>query len=208
MRKASNPDTGIYLIKYKMENQLLKGQTINLSTILKVSPWFVTGFADGEGSFMLSVRKSNRVKTGWQVSGVFSIHLHSKDLPLLQAIQGFFDGVGVINKGSETSHKYTVSSIKELDVIIAHFSKYPLVTQKLGDFLLFKRGVEIIKCGRHTTPEGLLEVVSIKASLNLGLSEVLKKAFPETIGVTRSVTGVIGSIGSTGTGDIVGCDPS
>ena len=144
---------------------------------------------------MLSVRKSNRVKTGWQVSGVFSIHLQSKDLQLLQAIQAFFEGVGVINKGSENSYKYTVSSIKELDVIIAHFSKYPLVTQKLWDFLLFKRGVEVIKSGRYTTPEGLLEVVSIKASLNLGLFEVLNKAFPEIIGVPISVSRVIGSIG-------------
>lgn len=99
------PIKGIYLTKYKMENKLLKSQTINLSTILKVSPWFVTGFADGEGSFMLWVWKSNRVKTGWQVSGVFSIHLHSKDLPLLQAIQAFFEGVWVINKGFETSYK-------------------------------------------------------------------------------------------------------
>lgn len=37
---------------------------------------------------------------------------------------------------------------------------------------------------------------------------VLKKAFPETIGVTRSVTGIIGSVGLTGTSDIVGCDQS
>nr|YP_009262127.1 LAGLIDADG endonuclease [Chrysoporthe deuterocubensis]AMX22202.1 LAGLIDADG endonuclease [Chrysoporthe deuterocubensis] len=176
-----------------MNNKLLNGQILNSSTISNISPWFVTGFADGEASFMLWVRKSDRVKTGWQVSGVFFIHLHAKDLLLLQGIQAFFGGVGAIHKGSEKSYKYTVSAIKELDVIIAHFSEYPLATQKLGDFLLFKQGVEIIKSGRHTTPEGLLEIVSIKASLNLGLSEVLKKAFPETVGVIRSVSRAIGS---------------
>ena len=32
-----------------MKKKLLNGQTINLSTILMVSPWFVTRFADGEG---------------------------------------------------------------------------------------------------------------------------------------------------------------
>lgn len=186
-----------------MNNKLQNDKTFNLSNI-NLSPWFVTGFSDGEASFILSVRKSSRVKTGWQVSGVFSIHLHSKDELLLRAIQVFFKGVGVINKGSENSCKYTISSIKELDVIIDHFSKYPLVTKKLGDFLLFKRGVEIVKSGRHTTPEGLLEAVSLKASLNLGLSEVLKKAFPETTGAigSASIPQLIESIGSSDSGGV------
>ena len=35
--------------------------------------------------------------------------------------------------------------------------------------------------------EGLQTIVNIRASLNLGLSEVLKEAFPDTIPVTRSI---------------------
>jgi hypothetical protein len=33
---------------------------------------------------------------------------------------------------------FIVSSIKELEVIINHFDKYPLLTQKQADYLLFK----------------------------------------------------------------------
>ena len=37
----------------------------------------------------------------------------------------------------------------------------------------------------HNTPEGLQKTVNIKASLNLGLSNDLKEAFPYTIAATK-----------------------
>jgi len=80
---------------------------------------------------------------------------------------------------------YTVSSIKDIAVIIAHFSDYPLITQKRADFELFKRAVTIIQRGDHLTLEGLQEIVNLRASLNKGLTDVLKTSFPETISVSR-----------------------
>lgn len=41
--------------------------------------------------------------------------------------------------------------------------------------------------GEHLQDDGLQTIVNIRASLNLGLSQVLKEAFPETIPVTRSI---------------------
>ena len=37
----------------------------------------------------------------------------------------------------------------------------------------------------HNTPEGLQKTVNIKASLNLGLSNDLKEAFPYTMAATK-----------------------
>jgi hypothetical protein len=39
----------------------------------------------------------------------------------------------------------------------------------------------------HRTMEGLRKVVSIKATMNRGLSDVLKTAFPKTIPVQRPI---------------------
>lgn len=39
--------------------------------------------------------------------------------------------------------------------------------------------------GEHLKEEGLKAIVNIRASLNLGLSEVLKAAFPKTVPVPR-----------------------
>lgn len=42
-----------------------------------------------------------------------------------------------------------------------------------------------MKTKEHTTLAGLQKIVNIKASINWGLSEDLKEAFPETIIVNK-----------------------
>lgn len=77
---------------------------------------------------------------------------------------------------------YFVSFIGDLTTkTTPHFVKYPLITQKLGDFLLFEFVVEMVNLKKRLTMEGLQKIVSFKASVNLGLIDVLKAAFPETV---------------------------
>jgi hypothetical protein len=120
---------------------------------------------------------------------MFQIGLHKKDkargVPP-EKIQSYF-GVGGIYKQGLESIKYVVGSRNDLEVIINHFYNYPLITQKLADFLLFKQGYEIIKTNKHLTTEGLEKLVAIKASMNLGLSNELKAAFPNLTPVPRPV---------------------
>src|SRR5436853_7797737 len=94
---------------------------------------------------------------------------------------GSFGGSGSIIEGKETIH-YNVSNLKDIvDVVIPHFDKYPLMTQKRADFLLFKQVSDLISRKEHLTTEGLHKIVSIKASINKGLSTELKAAFPDVI---------------------------
>jgi len=65
-----------------------------INTIL--NPNWVTGFSDGESSFMIIVSKSNTHKIGYKVKAVFGITLHSNDVGILKDIQTFFKGVGNI----------------------------------------------------------------------------------------------------------------
>jgi hypothetical protein len=51
------------------------------------------------------------------------------------------------------------------------------LTQKLSDFLLFKQVVELIINKKHLTIEGLYQIINIKASMNLGLSKVIRSNF-------------------------------
>ena len=126
------------------------------------------------------------MRLGWTARGVFGIRLHKKDRALLELIQAYFNGVGNISKDGKDYLHYYVSSLKDLtDYIIPHFDKYPLITQKLADYLLFKQVVEMLKCKEHLTLEGLRKALSIKASSNLGLSEQQKFAFPNISPVKR-----------------------
>ena len=81
--------------------------------------------------------------------------------------------------------RFQVQSLKDLLIIINHFDKYPLISQKLADFLLFKKALGIIQRKEHLTIDGLRKIVSIKASMNLGLTSDLEKAFPKIIPVER-----------------------
>ena len=52
-------------------------------------------------------------------------------------------------------------------------------------FLLFKQCYDLIKQKQHLTSEGLEKIVALKCNLNKGLTDVLKKAFPNIIPVVR-----------------------
>jgi len=101
-----------------------------------LNPRFVTGISDAESSFRIMIRKNNSLKVGWRVAAYFQISMYNKDRVLLELIQSFFGGVGNINQEHKDSIQYRISSVKDLAVVIDHFDKYPLITQKRADFSL------------------------------------------------------------------------
>jgi hypothetical protein len=72
-------------------------------------------------------------------------------------------------------------------VIIPHFDKYPLITQKRADYLLFKQGIGLLLNDQaRSSIEGVNKILSLKASMNLGLSPMLKINFPTVLPLLRS----------------------
>ena len=149
-----------------------------------LDPHWITGFADGEGCFTVSVIEHKEYKIGWAVKPRFQIGLHEKDKAILEGIKNSLR-VGKIFKHKPKAVSLQVRSIKELKQIFEHFYKFPLITQKRADFLLLMQVIEIMERGEHLTIEGLHKIVAIKASMNLGLSDKLKVAFPDVVPVER-----------------------
>jgi len=150
-----------------------------------MNPWFVTGFTDGEGCFWIDVYKDNTYKTGWRVKLFYQINLHIKDKALLEQIQKFFNAGNMYN--SPTAIRYYVSSVKDLQIIIQHFDKYALLSQKRADFELLKQAFALVQNKEHLTSQGLEKILAIKASMNNGLSEELKANFPNIVPVERPI---------------------
>jgi LAGLIDADG endonuclease len=136
-----------------------------------LSPMWVTGFTDAEGSFIVSIYKRSD-SNKWQIKPFFELGLHSKDINTLEELRKFF-GVGIINtRINKKVTSFTVTKNSDLlNVIIPHFSNFPLQTQKRIDFQLWVQIVEIIKKKEHLTQEGLLKILSLKSALNKGLSK-------------------------------------
>ena len=154
----------------------------------ELDPLFITGFVDGEGCFGFLILKNKYSNSGWKVKLTFEIHLHKKDEPLLDNIGKFFAvGKVYLGKKNERSIKFLVQSQKDIAKIIEHFDKYPLITKKNSDFLIWKEVFNYIKDNSNITTEGLKRIVAMKAHHNLGLSEKLKYAFPDVIAVARPI---------------------
>lgn len=149
-----------------------------------LNSWFITGFSDAESSFSVFVVKKSTFRVGWTVNASFQIGLDAKDKLLLDRIQAYF-GVGKVYKAEKNVYRYMVRTLKELKIIIDHFDKFPLITQKKADFILFKKIVNLMDNKEHLTVLGVKKIVAIKASINRGLSNELKAAFPNTILVDR-----------------------
>jgi hypothetical protein len=151
-----------------------------------INPGVWSGLIDGEGSFSIIVDKNKTRKLGWRVQLKFQLGLHTKDLNLLYALQQYLGGIGSIHlsKNREIVN-YSIDSIDDLNKFIIHLDKYPLLTQKSSDLLLFKQAVKLVNNKAHLTIEGLNQIINIKASMNLGLSDALKSEFIGYVPIER-----------------------
>jgi hypothetical protein len=146
-----------------------------------MDPNWITGFCDAESSFSIRVGKDETRFKSLRIAPIFSIELHEKDFNLLKEIKDFF-AVGTIIKRVKKGNPsaiYSVQSISALkNVIIPHFNKYYLLTQKREDFRLFSLVVDMLYDNNHKNEEGLKKILSYKASMGKGLSKTLLSKFP------------------------------
>lgn len=140
-------------------NQLLSRTFSNISNEKNsptLNPWFITGFSDAESSFIISIYRATNNKLNWRgaSSGLFLYSCSNfvvKDLPLIKLIQ---KTLGIVRNNNANTVLFRVSDIKELQVIIDHFKKYPLISAKYSDFLLFEECFNLIKQKEHLTQAG------------------------------------------------------
>jgi hypothetical protein len=156
----------------------------------KISPYWVTGFSDAESTFSVRIAKDISRLMGLRIKPIFAIELHIRDLEVLKKIKEFFNvgSITVRTRDGKPTGTYSVQSLKDLtEVIIPHFKEYPLLTQKQADFILFSSLVILMNNKEHLTEKGINKILSIKASINKGLTGTLKSIFPDIVPVERPI---------------------
>ncbi|SAM86554.1 probable LAGLIDADG endonuclease (mitochondrion) [Ustilago bromivora] len=94
-----------------------------MKQLFKFSPWWLTGFTQADGSFMVIIKKQPRGKFLYRFVPTFELSQSIHDLELMQALHTYL-GVGrlVINRERVS---IVVTSLKEIiTVILPHFEKY------------------------------------------------------------------------------------
>ena len=110
------------------------------------------------------------------------------DKDILYKIQSFF-GVGAIyHRPDRKKSVYRVTNVNYIkNIIIPHFTEYPLISQKAIDFLLWSKVVEIILNKDHLTKEGFLKVFSYYASINKGVSKKVWNYYPDILPADKPI---------------------
>lgn len=139
---------------------------------MKINPWYIVGFVEGEGCFSITISKHKTKKLGKDPRLIFEIELRGDDRPILEQIQTYF-GCGRIfilnysRYGWMPHVKYAVKSTKEiLKIIIPFFLRFPLKGKKMKDFKKFCQAAEMFKKKQHLTEEGLKSLYRIREGMN------------------------------------------
>ena len=141
-----------------------------------LSPDYVVGLVDGEGSFTVYIRNpedDTERKRRVFAEPKFYVKFIEKDKDILYALRKFF-GCGSVyfQKDARRNHQncYRYEVVKRSDLeqtIIPFFRKHPLqLASKRKDFQLFQVLVKRICKGEHKTEAGLRKLYAIKRRMH------------------------------------------
>lgn len=145
---------------------------------------YITGFVDGEGSFLVSFSKRETMNTRLEVRPAFTASQHQRSASVLSLLQKFFNCGSIrFNKRDET-WKYEVRSLGDLCLkIIPHFEKFPLQTSKIHDFERFGQVCEMMKNKDHLRRQGMRSIIGLAFEMNnLGARRYTKEDLLTIVG--------------------------
>jgi hypothetical protein len=129
---------------------------------------YLAGFADGEGSFNISVIKRKAdYQMGWKISASFNISQKDSQIPIL--FQKTL-GCGKIRFRKDGVCYFEVRTINDLHTSVrAFFTRFPLLSIRQADrFRVLMQAVEMMTEGKHLNPEGLKTLLELRASMISG----------------------------------------
>lgn len=147
----------------KMENQ--KPQWIK--KVPQRIGWYLAGFADGEGSFNVSLRKKYDYRMEWQV--VLTFNVSQRDITNLFLLKRYI-GCGRLQHRPDGVHYYVAMNNQcILERVIPFFDEFSfLSSSKKKNFSLFRRIAKLVGEGGHLVPDGFQEIVALREKLNEG----------------------------------------
>ena len=128
---------------------------------------YLSGYADGEGSFCVSFSPRPKLNTRIEVRPSFSVSQNGDRREVLDLFLTYFH-CGTIRKNpSDKTYKYEVRSLYDLvEKIIPHFEQYPLLSSKQKDVEKFKLICGWMSEKKHSEKSTLVEIITMACSMN------------------------------------------
>ena len=150
---------------------------------------YLAGFADGEGSFNVSFRPRDDYLMPWKVSMCFNI---SQKYKVILALFKRYLQCGTLRSRPDGVWYFEVNNFNAIwENVIPFFKRFNFLSaKKKRDFAKFIHIANLFKDNRHTTKEGIQQILLIRQEMNDGgkrkysEQEILSK-FKESPETTR-----------------------
>jgi len=128
---------------------------------------YLSGYADGEGCFCVSINRSKRHKFGWEIRPSFSVSQNSDRANVLTMFQKHFRCGAIRPDRSDKTLKFETRSISDLvKKVVPHFEQYPLLSSKNNDFEMFAEICRMMNQREHLTKEGFERILGLASRIN------------------------------------------
>jgi LAGLIDADG DNA endonuclease family protein len=128
---------------------------------------YISGYADGEGCFTVSISPRATLKVGWEVRPSFSVSQNGDRAEVIHAIAAYFGCGSIRPDRSDRTVKWETRRLDDIvEKVIPHFIRYPLLSGRRGDFERFAVVCGYMRHGAHRKREGLIQIVKIASEMN------------------------------------------
>ena len=129
--------------------------------------WYLAGFADGEGSFNISLKRDAEYRLGWHIEPSFNVS--QRDKTILALFKRHL-GVGTLRNRKDGVVYYEVRNYRALqERVIPFFEKFVFLSStKKRNFSIFRKIVALMNEGQHTNAEGLKKILLLREQINKG----------------------------------------
>jgi hypothetical protein len=126
---------------------------------------FLSGFALGEGSFMIVCRRRGDYRRGFRLSAAFNVS--QRDRIPLDLFRETLD-CGSLRRAGNDGWYWEVNKLPELaDRIVPFFERFPLVGVKADDFQLWSKAVALLRSGCQSDND-YHQVLALRERMNRG----------------------------------------
>jgi hypothetical protein len=130
---------------------------------------YISGYADGERCFTVSIAPRATLAVGWEVRPSFSVSQNGDRAEVLYALEAYFGCGSIRPDRSDKTLKWETRKLGELvERVVPHFIRYPLLSAKQLDFERFAFVCRLMADGEHRSRGGLIQIVSIVREMNPG----------------------------------------
>ena len=143
-----------------------------------IDPNYISGYVDGEGSFLISFSPREKLSRGIEVRPSFSVSQREDRSEVLSLMKSYFGSGSIRFNSFDNTRKFEIRSLDILlNAVLPHFDKYPLLSSKVKDYAVFKRICMMMKKGEHKSVKGLKKLINLALMMNLNGSRRYSKGF-------------------------------